>query len=142
MELKDRLKTLRLSRGLTQTDVAGKLGFKTHNGYTLWEKGKTAPSVRDLDMIADVFGISIPELLFNTQPFKPSEKEIVPKDIQQRLEFLERENSILKSFLREKGVDLGKVKGVTNSPELDVIRRYEDEKPNYLSLAIQYISPN
>jgi transcriptional regulator with XRE-family HTH domain len=64
MELKDRIKQLRIERNWTQVEVASKLGFASHNAYNHWEKGKSAPSVRDLDRIANVFGVSVAELLF------------------------------------------------------------------------------
>lgn len=115
MELKENLKKLRISRGFTQSDVAEKLGFKSHNAYNLWENGKTSPSVRDLERIASVFGVSVIELLFDTIQQKPVQAD---REIFQEVEFLRRENFILKSFLKEKGVDLGKYKGVVNSPKL------------------------
>ena len=58
----DRLKSLRLSRGLTQSDVADVMNV---NVVTVchWEKSKQEPCLDDLKKLCDYFDITSNELL-------------------------------------------------------------------------------
>jgi len=119
MELKERIKQLRTERNWTQKEIAEKLGYPTHNAYNQWEKGKSAPSVRDLDKIADAFGVTVMELLFGEGA--PVHMTALPNE----LEVLQKENQHLKDKIaylellaEAKGVVFPKNKGVTDSPKL------------------------
>lgn len=62
MEFKDRLKTLRKERKLTQV----KLGEMLNYGYTAianYESGRNQPSIPDLKKIASIFNVSMDYLL-------------------------------------------------------------------------------
>ena len=62
MEFKDRLKTLRKERRLTQV----KLGEMLNYGYTAianYESGRNQPSIPDLKKIASIFNVSMDYLL-------------------------------------------------------------------------------
>ncbi len=58
----NRLYNLRCSAGLSQTEVANKVGV-TNKSVSKWENGATKPSTNVLRKLADLFGISIEELL-------------------------------------------------------------------------------
>ncbi|MBE6008556.1 MAG: helix-turn-helix domain-containing protein [Lachnospiraceae bacterium] len=62
MEFKERLKTLRKQKGITQSDLAGILNY----GYTAvsnYESGRNEPSIKDLKKIAEFFDVSMDYLL-------------------------------------------------------------------------------
>lgn len=53
-----RLKELRLKKGLTQTELGEKVGVK-QNTFTNWENGKREPSFENLVKLADLFDVSL-----------------------------------------------------------------------------------
>jgi transcriptional regulator with XRE-family HTH domain len=57
-----RLRKLRLERGLTQTDLAVHLGMDRSFLSDL-ERGKREPCLRTLEIIAQGFEVTIPQLL-------------------------------------------------------------------------------
>ncbi len=62
MEFKERLKTLRKQKGITQSDLASILNY----GYTAvsnYESGRNEPSIKDLKKIAEYFDVSLDYLL-------------------------------------------------------------------------------
>lgn len=62
MEFKDVLKELRNKKGLSQADLAEKLGFST-GLIGMYESGKRKPSYEALEVLADFFNISIDYLM-------------------------------------------------------------------------------
>lgn len=62
------LKTLREDAGLTQAQLAEKL-HTTQRKVSYWENGKIEPDLASLWNIADLFGVSIDELLGRTNFF-------------------------------------------------------------------------
>ena len=56
------IRTLRESRGMTQAELAEKL-FVSDKAVSKWENGKGYPDISLLEPIAQVFGISVAELL-------------------------------------------------------------------------------
>lgn len=61
----ERLRELRLERGLTQEAVANIIGVKRYSVYT-YEKGLNYPEVRNLIILADFFEVSIDYLVGRT----------------------------------------------------------------------------
>lgn len=53
-----RLKELRLKKGLTQTELGKKLGI-SQKSYSHWESGKTEPSLENLIKLADLLEVSV-----------------------------------------------------------------------------------
>ena len=53
-----RLKELRLKKGLTQTELGEKVGVK-QNTFTNWEKSKREPSFENLIKLADLLEVSL-----------------------------------------------------------------------------------
>ena len=54
----ERLKELRLKKGLTHTELGEKVGVK-QNTSTNWEKGKREPSFENLIKLADLLEVSL-----------------------------------------------------------------------------------
>ena len=54
----ERLKELRLKKGLTQTELGEKVGVK-QNSFTNWENGKREPSFENLIKLADLLEVSL-----------------------------------------------------------------------------------
>ena len=54
----DNLKTLRKKRGLTQQELADKVGTNRVN-VTKWETGRTEPSLENIVKLADLLDVSL-----------------------------------------------------------------------------------
>lgn len=61
-ELGNRIYSLRVSRGLTQRNIAEKLSI-SDKAISKWENGTSQPSVYNIRKLADIFDITIEELL-------------------------------------------------------------------------------
>ena len=55
----NRIKELRKSKGLTQAELAAKLGV-TRQAVSLYEKGQRKPKIETWKKLADYFGVSVP----------------------------------------------------------------------------------
>ena len=66
MEFSERLKTLRKEAGLTQVDVAEKLGI-SQPAYASWERGVKKPTQENLVKIAQVLNVSVDYLVGNSE---------------------------------------------------------------------------
>lgn len=114
MEFSERLKDLRKQVGLTQVDVAEKLGI-SQPAYASWERGVKKPTQENLVKIAQVLNVSVDylvgnsdertdeldniELLFrmNSTGLTDEEKDIFRKEL---IEFMEERK---KAFGKGKG---------------------------------------
>lgn len=103
MEFSERLKDLRKQAGLTQVDVAERLGV-SQPAYASWERGIKKPTQENLVKIAQVLNVSVDylvgnseertdeldniELLFriNSKGLTEEEKEVFKKEL---IEFME-----------------------------------------------------
>lgn len=66
MEFGQRVKKLRIEAGLTQEDIAKKLGLsKTAVGA--WENGRAKPRLDKMNQLSDLFGVPVSELLGERQ---------------------------------------------------------------------------
>ena len=61
MEIGNNIKDLRLSRGMTQEQLAGKLNV-TAQAVSKWENGTTTPDISLLPELSVIFGVSIDDL--------------------------------------------------------------------------------
>ena len=66
MEFSERLKKLRKDTGLTQVDVASKLGI-SQQAYASWERGVKKPTQDNLVKIAQILNVSVDYLVGNSQ---------------------------------------------------------------------------
>jgi len=62
MELKDNLRTFRLEKKITQGQLAEKLNISLKT-VSHWETGYTEPSVAQLVMLADLYSVTLDELV-------------------------------------------------------------------------------
>lgn len=62
LKFKERLVELRKEHGMTQDDLAHKLGM-TRSAICNYEKGIREPSFEILEVVADIFNVSISDLL-------------------------------------------------------------------------------
>ncbi len=62
MGLAERIKEGRDTLGLTQSELASKLGL-TYSAVSQWEKGRAVPRMKVLHQLADLFGVPVSELL-------------------------------------------------------------------------------
>ena len=99
MGFPERLKELRLKKGLTQKEIAEEFGIKQPN-YQQWESGKRKPSSETLEKFANFFGVTMDylagndeeldnvEVLFrmNSKGLTDSEKAVFKKEL---IEFME-----------------------------------------------------
>lgn len=65
------LKDLRRKKGLTQADLAVKLGV-TQSLVAMWERGAVMPSAAKLPEIANMLGCTIDQLYGRGGPERPS----------------------------------------------------------------------
>ena len=57
------IKRLRLEAGLTVRDLQGKLGFASPQAIYKWQSRLTAPTVDNLVILADAFGVEVDEII-------------------------------------------------------------------------------
>ena len=85
MEFSERLKKLRKDAGLTQVDVAEKLGI-SQPAYASWERGVKKPTQENLVKLSKILYVSVDYLLGNTENKQTS-------DALENIELLFRMNS-------------------------------------------------
>ena len=68
----DRIKELRLERGLTQEAVGEIIGVKRYAVYS-YEKGRACPEMKGLVALADYFGVSMDYLAGRTESGKSTD---------------------------------------------------------------------
>lgn len=74
MELNEKLKDLRNSRGLTQEELAAAL-FVSRTAISKWESGRGYPSIDSLKEISSFFSITLDELVSGEKLLSIAEKE-------------------------------------------------------------------
>ena len=74
MELNEKLKELRNSRGLTQEELASAL-FVSRTAISKWESGRGNPSIDSLKEISSFFSITLDELVSGEKLLSIAEKE-------------------------------------------------------------------
>jgi len=62
-EIKNNIKKLRLSRGLTQTQLSEVVGAKTYTTVSKWESGENTPHGKDLIVLSKFFNVSVDYIL-------------------------------------------------------------------------------
>lgn len=62
MKLAKFLKTSRTNAGLSQMDVASRLGYSTAQFISNWERGVSAPPIETLGTLANLYQVSAEEL--------------------------------------------------------------------------------
>ena len=79
MEFKDIVRQLRKERGMTQQELADKIGLTTKVTISQYETGKRKPSFEMIEALADVFHVDMNYLLgFTDKIQKPAGDETDP----------------------------------------------------------------
>ena len=78
METKNKLTSLRVQKGLSQSELAERLHV-TRQAVSRWEGGKTEPDVDTLIAIAKIFGVSLDYLCGADEVLRPERKEELPE---------------------------------------------------------------
>ncbi|SDI97146.1 putative transcriptional regulator [Halanaerobium congolense] len=63
----DKLAKLRKKEGLTQEQLAEKVGLST-SSIAMYETGDRKPPLEKAKVLADFFGVSIEDIFFNSKP--------------------------------------------------------------------------
>lgn len=66
METSFRIRELRKAIGISQQELADKLGYKSGAAITMWENGTRNPPSSILPKIANVLGVSVGDLFVDT----------------------------------------------------------------------------
>lgn len=74
--MKNNLRKIRKEKGLTQKQVAEKLGLKCEDRLSHWERGNAVPSVKNLLKLAEVYQVSVHEIVRPT-PDTVGEGEVI-----------------------------------------------------------------
>lgn len=73
MKFHENLQRLRKNSGLSQEDVAGKL-FVSRQSVSKWENGAAEPGIENLKALAQIYGVTVDELVGNCEPEEASEQ--------------------------------------------------------------------
>lgn len=60
----ENIKFLRSKSGMSQEELAKKLGYKSYTTITKWESGVSEPTLKVVNKIANLFGISVNDLCY------------------------------------------------------------------------------
>jgi transcriptional regulator with XRE-family HTH domain len=74
MELKDKIQKIRKENGLTQEQFANAL-FVTRTAVSKWETGRGVPNIESLKLMANIYKISLDELLNANEIIEVAENE-------------------------------------------------------------------
>ncbi len=106
--LHENLKSLRKSKGISQEELAGKLNV-VRQTISKWEKGMSVPDSELLIKIAEVFEVSVSELLGKEIPTDTESKNDISDQLQRINEQLAVRNRRSKTVMK---VILGVVAGI------------------------------
>lgn len=67
--MRHKLRTLRKQKGVSQTFLAEKLGYKHPSGYCNIESGRNRLSLEHAVIIADILGVSVSDIAEETENF-------------------------------------------------------------------------
>lgn len=73
-----RIRFLRVRKGMTQEQLASALGLKNRDSISKIELGKQDVSTQQLSLLADIFDVSVPYLLFG----RVDKEELTLEDMQ------------------------------------------------------------
>lgn len=72
------IRTLRKEHNMSQDELAQKLQKKSYTTIQKWESGVSEPSVSDVYRMAELFGMSMSEMVNeNIETMSPKEKELI-----------------------------------------------------------------
>ena len=98
MSLAKNLRRLRTEAGLTQTQLAEKIGRK-RSALAAWEEGRAEPPSNALVALADVLGCTVNDLLKDSADDSP--KMIKDENSEKLISTLMQENQFLKETIQK-----------------------------------------
>lgn len=114
IKINDKLRQLRLSKNLTQEEIANVINIK-QSSYSSYEIGRREPDLETLVKIADLYKISVDQLLgrpennnLTTKENKPDFKSDLHKKLFDKINELEEEDIILLNGYVDKLLDRNK----------------------------------
>lgn len=109
----ERIREARIRGGLTQKQVAERLGLNSYQSVAQWESGKRNPKINTLLKLAEILGYDILDIQI------PEEKELTPEE--------QREHDLLLAYhhLNTEGRDVA----VVRVKELTEIPKYQYKLP-------------
>jgi transcriptional regulator with XRE-family HTH domain len=96
-----RIKTMRMSREMTQSELAEALGVSV-SAVGMWESGKREPNFDMLEAMADVFNVPMSAFLDSSEMVEMTGK--LPKSDCERLEVLHRNPRLCMLFDRARNM--------------------------------------
>lgn len=78
MYLAQNIRYLRKSRNLSQEELSDKLGYKSYTTIQKWEMGASEPSISMLHTIADLFQVSINDIVYKNLEYSSPLENIHP----------------------------------------------------------------
>lgn len=72
-EIADRLYTFRKNSGLSQEELAEKIGV-SRQAVSKWERGEASPDTENLILLAKTYGVSLDELILSREEPKKTQK--------------------------------------------------------------------
>lgn len=91
----NKIRHLRESRNMTQTELSEMLGMKTYTTVSKWESGENFPKGKDLKKLAEIFNVSSDYLLgldnVNKSSIETVYNQLVPKRQKKVYKFAERQ---------------------------------------------------
>lgn len=100
MEFSSNLRYLRKERGMSQEDLANKLGYKSFTTIQKWESGVSEPSVSTVKIISDIFGVTMDQII---------NKDLSSASASSFLQLTVKEKDILSIFRRLSDIDQAKL---------------------------------
>lgn len=107
MEFSNRLYTIRKQSGLSQEELGNKLNVSRQT-VSKWELGESTPDMEKLTMLADLFDISLDELVLGKVPVESKEKSSSIELLTQKLGNEDNKRKMKKGF-KILGIILGAV---------------------------------
>ncbi len=83
IEVGDRIKRLRETKGLEQSDLADMLGYKSQSTISKWESGTNLPTGKNMIKLAQIFGVTS-DYILDGEEEKIEEQTIDLKDVLNR----------------------------------------------------------
>lgn len=118
MNFAERLKAIRLDRGMTQKDVYTKLRISP-NGYASYEQGRTEPGIETIVQLCKIFEISTDYLLGTETEYGEKEQSEAPQ-------YPTDEQILLRAY---RAMTPGKKKALFQMLDLDENMIQQNKKP-------------
>ena len=101
IEIANRLINLRKQSGLSQEELAAKLGL-SRQAVSKWERAEASPDTDNLICLAKIYGVSLDDLLNTDQPVEEIAREVKEKEKEEK----PRSEKAVNELIGEKGICL------------------------------------